>query len=245
MGPHDCPLFCSDLSTIRQMLSCLPLWELDSQMQTALTMLSPGERNMYNFEHYVTCYDDKEGRINFLLRLIKDEKIAVLHIPPNFENDTELNDVLGRKKRDFRYLFPDEEVAPAAEPEVLTDDMEVVSGPVEVTNPRWEHKVEDKKNNSPDKASTGDTIVLQADISNFPEGATVTFDIFDTTGASPFRIKTVNGKNVSGVGKSEWVVDDPNDQGVKLKLAFEAIARSRATEKCEIGIKTRAFVPSF
>lgn len=138
-----------------------------------------------------------------------------------------------------------EETAAASEPEAETDSMEVVQGVVEVTNPRWEHKDEDKKSSSPDEAATGDTIILQADIKNYPEGATVTFDVFDTSGASPFRIKTVNGKNVSGVGKGEWVVDDPNDQGEDLKLAFEAIARSKATEKCEIGVKLRAFVPSF
>jgi hypothetical protein len=137
------------------------------------------------------------------------------------------------------------EEAAKSEPEAETDTMQVVQGTVTITNPRWEHKDESKKSDSPDKATIGDTITLQADISNYPEGASVTFDIFDSSGASPFRIKTVNGKNVSGVGKGEWVIEDPNDQGEKLKISFEAIAKSKATEKCKVEIELREYVPSF
>jgi hypothetical protein len=241
MGPHDCPLFCSDLRTISQMLKSLPLWELDFQMQNALSLLSPGDKNMYDYNQYVTYYDDIEGRVNFLLRLIKDEKIAVMHIPPNFENDTELNDVLGHKKRDFRYLFPDQEDTPAAEPEVLTDDMEVVSGTVTVANPRWEHKNPDKKQNSPDKVSFGDTIILMADITNYPEGASVTYDIYDTKSTPPQRVDSATGKNLSGVGKGEWKVTDKSGKGADQEFGFEAIVRSKATEKKAIPLKIKLF----
>jgi hypothetical protein len=116
----------------------------------------------------------------------------------------------------------------------LTDAIEVITGRVEINNPRWEHTNLDKKEASPDKAAFGDKVLLMADIKNYPNGAPMTFDIFDISENPPLRIATAQGENEQGVGKGEWVVTDNSGKGEEQKLAFEAIARSKATEKKEI-----------
>jgi hypothetical protein len=116
----------------------------------------------------------------------------------------------------------------------LTDDIEVVSGKVTVTNPRWEHADEDKKSSTPDTTMVGDKVFLYVDVSGVPEGSPVTFDIFDVSTDPPFRIATAKGKNESGTAKGEWTVEDPNEKGEELKLEFEGIAKSKASERREI-----------
>jgi hypothetical protein len=137
-------------------------------------------------------------------------------------------------KCDYQWPGDDTPKAAPKEPEVLTDDLVVVSGKVDVTNPRWEHKDPDKKKSSPDKASVGDTIILSVDIKNFPDSATMTFDIYDTTQKPAQRIATTNGKNEKGIGKAEWKIEDKSSKGEKLELAFEGIARSKASEQKSI-----------
>jgi hypothetical protein len=124
------------------------------------------------------------------------------------------------------------------EPEVLTDELVIITGKVEVSNPRWEHKDPDKKKGSPDKASIGDTILFMVDIKNFPDGALMSFDIFDTSQKPAQTIATAKGKNEKGIGKAEWKIEDKSSKGDKLELAFEGIARSKASERTNIPLVT-------
>ena len=119
---------------------------------------------------------------------------------------------------------------------LLTDDIEVVSGPVTVKNPRWEHKDESKKESSPDMASFGDTIILMADVTGMPEKSGITFDIYETSATPPMWVDSAKGKIEKGVGKGEWVVTDKSGNGAKSKLVFEGIAKSKASERCEIKV---------
>jgi hypothetical protein len=131
---------------------------------------------------------------------------------------------------DFR-MKKDDDAGAAA----LTDNIEVApKEKVTVTNPRWEHVDEERKKNNPKEAAFGDPIFLMADIQNYPEGAPVTFDIFDTTENLPLRRDSVKGTNSQGVGKGEWKVIDKSGKGEAQKLSFEAIAKSMATDKCPI-----------
>jgi hypothetical protein len=116
----------------------------------------------------------------------------------------------------------------------LTDDLEVTSGEISVTNPRWEHVDEDKKSTTPDIAMVGDEVYLYVDVSGVPEGATVTFDVFDVSSDPPFRIGSASGKNQQGTAQGKWMVDDPSEKGDELKVEFEGIAKSRASERREI-----------
>ncbi len=47
-------------------------------------------------------------------------------------------------------------------------------------------------------------------------------------------VATVNGTVVDKVGKGEWVVSDKSGKGEESELLFEAIAKSKASERCEI-----------
>jgi hypothetical protein len=116
----------------------------------------------------------------------------------------------------------------------LTDDLVVTTGKVTVTNPRWEHVDEDKKTDSPDKAAVGDDVILMVDVSGVPEGSPVTFDIYDVSSDPPLRIASAKGTNEKGTAKGEWTVEDPNEMGEELKLEFEGVAKSKASERAEI-----------
>jgi hypothetical protein len=72
---------------------------------------------------------------------------------------------------DYVPSWRNQENGAPAEEAALTDDLEIVSGPVTVTNPRWEHKDEGKKEDSADKATFGDTIILMADVTGMPESS--------------------------------------------------------------------------
>jgi hypothetical protein len=144
-----------------------------------------------------------------------------------------------RSKFDFKCDFeppPEWKTEKKNEPEVLTDDLVVITGKVEVTNPRWEHKDPEKKKNSPDKASVGDIILFMVDIKNFPDGAFMAFDIFDTSQKPAQTISTAKGKNEKGIGKAEWKIEDKQRRGEKLNLAFEGIARSKASDRVQISL---------
>ena len=123
------------------------------------------------------------------------------------------------------------------EQEALTDNMEVVQGTVELTNPRWEHMDEGRQEDSPDSVILEDSVVLLVDIQNLPEGHSVVFDIYDTSSEPAQRIDTVKGTHESGVGKAEWVVKDIMGKGKKLKLAFDASAKSRVSDRVPIPVE--------
>src|SRR5690554_3813171 len=130
----------------------------------------------------------------------------------------------------------EEEKENKKEPAPLTDDLEVITGQLEISNPIWEHTTDELKTDSADKAVIGDLIELGADIKNYPEKAKVTFDIYDVSSNTPLRITSVESKNENGVAKARWTVEDPEKKGENLKLAFEAIARSKASSRVEVPI---------
>jgi hypothetical protein len=116
----------------------------------------------------------------------------------------------------------------------LTDDIEVITGKLEITNPRWEPVSEAEEGGDSEIPLMGDKIRLLADIKNYPEGAPVSFDIYDSTEATPFLIETVRGSNKAGKASAEWVVADPQKRGDALKLTFEAGARSKYTPRIDV-----------
>jgi hypothetical protein len=140
---------------------------------------------------------------------------------------------------DYIPSWRNEQSAAPAEETALTDELEVVSGPVTVSNPRWEHKKKDgdEDEKSEDSASFGDTIILMADVSGMPEGSAITFDIYETTQDPPMRVDTVKGKIENRVGKGEWVVADKSGLGADSKLAFEGVTKSKVSERSEIPVE--------
>ncbi|MBN1306504.1 MAG: hypothetical protein JXA18_01205, partial [Chitinispirillaceae bacterium] len=116
----------------------------------------------------------------------------------------------------------------------LTDEIEVLSGKVEITNPRWEPVEEAAEGGDPEIPLMGDRVRLLADVKNYPEGAPVSFDIYDVTESTPLRVATIKGTNQGGTASAEWTVEDPQKRGESLKLQFEAGARSKYTQKSDL-----------
>jgi hypothetical protein len=128
----------------------------------------------------------------------------------------------------------------AAEAVALTDDIEVITEKVTVTNPRWEHVDEDKKSSTPDTAEIDDEVYLYVDVTGIPEGSRVTFDIFDVSSDPPMRIATAFGNNEQGTACGKWTVEDPSEREEDLEIEFEGIAKSKASERKEIPVSEEA-----
>jgi hypothetical protein len=208
--------------------------------QQVMATLSPVEAINYNINKFCHHFDDRRGRIAFLKKLVDDGVIMPLQYPHNALSNPKLAKMLSTAHYSMQFPFGEDAQAQGGE-EVLTDDLEVVSGPVNLTNPRWEHKkveAEDEDKKEDGKASFGDTIILMADVSGIPESAPVSFDIYDTSEDPPMVIDSAKGKNEGGVAKGEWVVADKSGKGEEAMLKFEAVARSKVSERCEIPFST-------
>ncbi|MBN1601946.1 MAG: hypothetical protein JW915_10070 [Chitinispirillaceae bacterium] len=96
---------------------------------------------------------------------------------------------------DYIPSWRDQENAAPAQETALTDDLEIVEGPVEISTPAWKHKDEELAESSSENAAEGDTIVLSVQVKNYPESASVTFDIYDVSGSPRFLIKSIKGPN--------------------------------------------------
>ena len=231
MNSNFCPLSVKDFDQIRQALLDMPLQDLIFQTELIMDELTPVEKLTYHINHFCNDFSDKNGRINFIKALFDANIIGALQIPFFYQHNPQLQKLL-RKKRYTFHLSP----PPGAHQEeaALTDDIEMITGKVQVTNSRWEHVDEGKAQSSPDKATVGETIALLVDVTGIPEGASVTFDIFDVSQEPPMRIDTVKGTNSSGTARGTWIIQDPNEQGETLRLQFEGIAKSKASDRKEI-----------
>ncbi len=126
---------------------------------------------------------------------------------------------------------------------LFDDEDEQPKERLSVTNPRWEHTDGQLKKNSPNVASPGHIIKLAADIKGYAPAGKVAFDIYDVSESTPQLIDTVYGKNTEGVACAEWTIEVPRKEGgtSELKLAFEASARSKYSERKEIPLNTNSF----
>jgi hypothetical protein len=237
MNPLNCPLSSRNFDSVYSYLVDLPMHRLIMITQQVMATLSPVEAINYNINKFCNHFDDRQGRIAFLKKLVDDGVIMPLQYPHNALSNPKLAKMLSTAHYSMQFPFG-EDVQTEAKEEVLTDDLEVVSGPVNLTNPRWEHKDDTKKESSPEKAAVNDTIILMADVTGIPESAPVTFDIYDTSEDPPMVVDSAKGKNEKGVAKAEWVVTDKSGKGEEAKLEFEATAKSKVSERCEIELKS-------
>jgi hypothetical protein len=233
MNPRHCPLVTTDTGLIRRYLESLPLDELIFQTEQILSGLSTSERITYDISRYCNEYADINGRISFILTLIENGIYSSVHVPLSYQNNPRLIDLVRTKQ--YEYYIPKAREQ-AKESAALTDDIEESKKTISVTNPRWEHTDEKRKEASPEVAAVGDAVMLLVDVKDYPEGAPVTFDIFDASKEPAMRIDTVKGKNEGGTSKVTWTVADPNEKGKELKLEFEGSARSKSSGKAPIDI---------
>jgi hypothetical protein len=172
----------------------------------------------------VSAYDTlfsffQKGKITFDDLLAAYNRVSFSSINPKFQS----------------YYVPAGTVIEDDTPAV-TDDFVEAPKEITLTNPRWEHKDTNKKENSSKTAAFDDTVILMADVTGIPENGQVTFDIFDTSGKAPKKIDSARGKNVGGVAKGEWVVTDKSGQGADAKLEFQAAAQGKTSSRCKIPV---------
>ena len=243
MNLDEITLYSPELREIRRKLENLSHLALLRLTENVWDLLTPADRMTYDIERYANGWEDHQGRVRYVLVLLRDKRIKSSQIPLlNKEPIKAIYTV----NLDLAYLLAMKKEKPLeeCEPPVQTPASKIVY----VTNPRWEHKKTDannadaKDNNegkkSEELASIGDTVLLMADIKNCPEGAEVVFDIYDMSVKPPKKIDSSKGKHNSGLGKGEWVVTCKSETGDVPQLAFEATARSRTSEKCTINLAT-------
>jgi len=233
MKLHNCPLGSTDKELVSRYLRGLPFEELLFIIGDVQSKLTATEQITYDINRFCSSYADTEGRITLLLTLIDDAIVSPLCIPLTYTGNPESIDPARQKSYDFFAPFVKKE---AARSEVaLTDDIEAApTAKVEIANPRWEPLEEADATGDPEIPLLGDTVRLLADVKNYPDGASVTFDVYDVTESTPLRIATVSGKNSGGKASAEWKVEDPQKRGDALKLQFEAGAKSKYTEKADL-----------
>ncbi|MCX7725555.1 MAG: hypothetical protein N2053_01770, partial [Chitinispirillaceae bacterium] len=77
---------------------------------------------------------------------------------------------------------------------------------------------------------------------NYPDGAPVKFDVYDLSGDKPFLMKTLSGKNEGGKAEVEWEVEvssKSQSEDGELRIGFEGYARSKYSERKEIGVREK------
>lgn len=234
MNPRSCPLSVSDFDLVERSLKEMPLSEVIHITEQLFGELSASEKITYDINHYCSDYSDSNGRIDFIKTLIDNGVISPIHIPYSYQRDPRLVDLVRPKHHEY-FLFDDRTSADEAA-EALTDSLESTVDKITVSNPRWAHLDAALKESSPDTCDIGDSVELIFDVTGYPEGASVNFDIFDASSEPAMRIDTVRGKNENGTARIEWSVVDPNSCGDKLQLLFEGSARSKCSDRVPIGV---------
>ncbi|KMQ52413.1 hypothetical protein CHISP_0680 [Chitinispirillum alkaliphilum] len=198
-------------------------------------------------EHHLQGINDIYGYIAFIIQLLDNNIIAAIGIPHGYEKNEKLKRWFNANKAQQSIEDGSIDELIDLDSPALTDELAVEKKPeISLTNPRWEHIDEIKLNNSPNVANLGDNILLKVSVTGLPNGAGMEFFIYDVSGDTPRRIAIVDGKNKNGTGTAEWVIDVAGvDEYSKLQLEFEAKARSKYSEKCDIKIRSFEFVFSF
>lgn len=234
MTSLHCPLAPHENDAVVQFLRELSLDDLVFLTEQMTSRFSADEKVTYNINKFCSNYSDYEGRINFIRMLVDHSVILPVNIPLSYQRNPQLVDFVRPQVYEYYIPIVQEHADTIA---ALTDDivMEPAST-ITITNPRWTHLDDTRKTESPKVARLGDRIELLVDVTGYPEGGSVVFDIFDASNEPAMRIETERGKNTGGTAHIEWVVTDPNETGSKLKLLFEGSARSKSSGKAPIDI---------
>ncbi|MBD3343801.1 MAG: hypothetical protein GF401_01910 [Chitinivibrionales bacterium] len=242
IGKPDCPFVSMLHAEVEHILQDSSLQEISYHLDGITANLTPSEQLSYDIRHYVFDYNDQAGRVRYLWSLIDSGIIKFVRIPLNYMLDPKLRKWFSNQQMDIIEMAEAEEDdsgAPAVTDRVLDE-----AAAVSLSNPRWEHRDEQKKQSTPETVVEDDEILLKCDTRGLPENATVSFDIFDISDGSRLRIDTVSGKTENDTVSANWKIQDPNDKGEELKLEFEATARGKKSGPCEIAVKSSEFVIS-
>jgi hypothetical protein len=200
----------------------------------ALRNVDDGTRNTYKPELWIHNENDKQGTIDYLKHLIHRGKLHYSDIIKSFMRYNPFINLDASRPIDWMDTNINENKVNTL---FLTDNFEYVptSGKsIRISNPEWEHKEKSKNKTSPDCVSINDTIYLKATIENYKEKGTVTFKILKESQNGFEQIEILNGVQIQGIGKVEWLIDNTINSGDMIY--FIASVNDAVTEKCLIPV---------
>ncbi len=238
-NPVDCPFLVTDPEQLRIWAEELSMADLVEQTEFVLSQLDVNMSFAIRQSHFVMSYDDREGRIRLLLALWSAGGFALLRIPHHYGSD----DKMRRWLHSLEALTPTVHHEAQEQEPAATDDVEAAPAAetVRLMNPRWEHADETAAQERPEETVVGDTILLKADVEGIPDGAMVSFDVYDLAYDPPSRIAGVRGANTEGTAEAEWKVELADTNRVSGKVAFEATVRSKVSERVEVPVTEGPF----
>lgn len=130
--------------------------------------------------------------------------------------------------------------------DALTDNLEIPDNKESIAKtgiwaPRWVHKDEELKTNSPTELAEGETIELSCDIDGQNEGASVQFEIcYKEPKGNPIQFASAGTKVKNGTATSAWTVDLSRLKKKKLtdyKLSFLASYYSKPSSSVELVLR--------
>jgi len=236
-----CVFLAESFDEIQDLLSSLPLQDLDLLVRDIIFDLSPGEQLHYDQRHFVWDFCDRAGRIAYLRRLWEDWVIVCLRVPFGYRSDPRLRSWLHATSGAYGFQFKgfeqEEDEGPA-----LTDALadELTRAHPSLRNPAWSHTDETRREQSPKEAAYGDTVLLTADVRNIVDGARVTIEVFDTAVKPPRSVAQVRGTVQEQQARAEWTVERPknaeeDEEGPRYE--FEARYEGAKTGRCEIPLQ--------
>jgi hypothetical protein len=230
IGFFDCPFAVQEFHEVKTLLAGISVEDMIEHINNVFNFFTPSEWIQYAQQNYVSFYDDIDGRKDFVKTLWDNNVMSVLRIPFFIKDDAVMRKWLYAYEG-LVYMLKKPELEKKKDKKAVTDAMaEEVQVQKNLNNPRWKHVDADKDKNTPDTAAVGDTVMLMASASGFDNGTSVTFDIFDSSGGSPVKIDSVNGKIDGGRAETKWTIKDYKN-GEKIKLEFEASAKSLKSGK--------------
>jgi hypothetical protein len=238
LGFFDCPFTVQAFDEVERLTEGLSSSELDSRLSDAYGLMTPAQILQYRMDDYIADYSDFGGRIAFIKALWDDQVISILRIPLFFTADPKMRKWLYANENlmySLKKTVVDDGLSGAAATDNLADK-HTTEKQQSLSEPRWKHTDAQREKASPNAAALGDVVRLIVFALGFDDGAQIAFDIFDTSSSSPKKIDSVQGIVNSGKAQANWTIKDPNKNGEKLKLEFEACAKSLKSGKYMIAL---------
>lgn len=105
MNPSNCPFTERNFDTVYNYLVDVPMHKLIMLTQQVMSSLSPVDAINYNINKFCHRYDDRQGRIAFLKKLVDDGIIMPLQYPDDALRDTHMRKMLSTAHYTMQFPF--------------------------------------------------------------------------------------------------------------------------------------------
>lgn len=237
---YGCPFKCDDPWERREILELQSFYQIKEMFSDAQTYLSQAERLAHEIAYMIQSEYDQTGYIEYLIRLCENDVISLVRVPIFYHTNAAMSAWLHTYENpNLQRIRPPAQQEQAAVSDAVADP---ATGPVNITNPCWEHVDADKRSSRPEKALFGDVVTLKVDITGVPDGAGVRFDLFDTASDRPTNpVASVKTRKATPTTTSEWTVTDTRKSGDSHDVAFEfeGVARDKPSSRVQIEVEVR------